>query len=119
MTGKKTLAEQLAGMDLFGMSKCELLRELSGVHCCEKRGYSDDATPCSECREKQRLALIARIEEESREERTCRISEDFAFACEISGAIYTTRFSCGHFMESTIMKNEINYCPTCGARVVE
>ena len=55
----------------------------------------------------------------TRAERTCQISKDFAFACAISGAIYTTRFSCGHFMENSVIKNEINYCPTCGAKVVE
>ena len=53
------------------------------------------------------------------EERTCRITENYRFACEISGAIYTTRFSCGHFMENSVLINEINYCPNCGARVTE
>lgn len=64
MTDKKTLSEQLAGMDLFGMSKCELLRELSGYDGCAEHADGND-TKCSECRKKQRLALIARIEEEN------------------------------------------------------
>ena len=56
---------------------------------------------------------------EQEPERTCHVTEEARFTCIIDGAIYTTRFSCGHFMENSVIKNEINFCPTCGARVKE
>lgn len=52
-------------------------------------------------------------------ERTCHIDNEHAFGCAINGAIYITRFSCGHFMENSVLKNEINFCPTCGAKVLD
>lgn len=65
MSSELMLHEQLEEMDLHGLSKCAVLRELSGVsHCHEFGGYRAVKTPCKECREKQKAALIKRIREE-------------------------------------------------------
>lgn len=65
MRERKLLHEQVEAMDLFNMSKCQLLRKLSGYGGCEVgKGYSESGTRCSECRRIQRLSLLERIEDE-------------------------------------------------------
>lgn len=63
---EKMLHEQLQDMNLHGLSKCEILMELSGVdYCHDFKGFCGRlATPCNECRKAQKDALIQRIKEE-------------------------------------------------------
>lgn len=65
MSERKLLHEQVEEMDFFNMSKCQLLRKLSGYSGCEAgRGYSERGTRCSECRRIQRQRILERIDDE-------------------------------------------------------
>ena len=110
----KRLHEQLAEMNLHGMSKCELLMELSGTGCYTSQTGRTDVTPCKEHREIQKEAIIQRILEEYEPKRTCRIvasKDEFGASC-------CKCTNCGDltdYEELRLMKPG-SYCMNCGAK---
>lgn len=110
---EKKLHEQLAEMDLHGMSKCELLNELCGTECHTSRtGSTDDVTPCKEHRERQREALIRRILDEYGHKEVKPVLVD---EYEVHG-FPIMEWECPECGER--LYEGMNYCPMCDAKLV-